>query len=410
MPFKLLSDEEPTEEKETLTSQVARGTARTASRIGEQIAGAPGDIFSLVNEYIAKPATEYITGEKGVPYEETQLGKLLLTTQEHKRRTQKSFGEVVKPKNDVEKFIDNVVQDATAIAIPGPKGNIGKNIFSSLAKATGANLVGEEIKDLTKDEQKSAYGKMGTLFLLSMVDKPRAAESVAKLYSPLQEKVQKLSPVSAETLENNLTNLKNKMLKGTQAPSEQFVINEVDAVLSKIKDGKISPEELWATKRSLNEKLSKVLFDIPNKGDQQRARKLAKGITYELKETLSETKKQDPKFYKDLQRADKAFETISKSNFVANYIEENLRYTPMTSNLLHIFGPNVGGGFATAVLPYQTMKILYRVSKSPELSRHYLKALSAAGMEDAAILNREMKKLDQGLEKQEKKQRFKIVP
>jgi len=410
MPFELMPEEAPQEQSESLGSSLLRGAGRTASRVGEQIAGFPGDIFSLINDYIAQPAVEFATGEPGVPYEQTYLGKALPPTSEHRKRTTAAFGKQIEPQNKVEKFIDDMAQDATAIAFPvGRVAKFGKTVASSIAKSAGANLTGEFVKDLTSNEQKGAYGKLGSLFLLSLFDKPRAAKVVGDMYKPLQDQVTKLSPVNARPLEGSLLNLKSKMQKGTIAPSEKFIIDEVDAILPKIQNGQITPEELWAVKRSLNEKLSKILYDIPEKATQQRARKLASGIQHDIGETLKETAKQDPVFYKNLKAVDKAFGTIAKSNLVSKFIEKHMKYNPVTHGLIQMFQGSLGSAAATAALPYEAGKILYRISKSPILAKHYGKVLSSAAAEDSAVLNRELRKLDEGLKKEEKKDRFILV-
>lgn len=410
MPFELVDEEAPEEPSEGLGKTLLRGAGRTVSRVGEQIAGFPGDIFSLINDYIARPAVEFATGQPGVSYEETYLGKALPPTSEHRKRTTAVFGKYIEPQNKVENFIDNIAQDATAIAFPiGKVAKFGKTVVSSIAKSIGANLGGEFVKDLTSDEKKGAYGKLGSLFLLSLVDKPRAAKVVGEMYKPLQDQVVNLAPVDARVLENNLLNLKGRMQKGTIAPSEKFIIDEVDAILPKIQNGKISPEELWAVKRSLNEKLSKILYDIPEKATQQRARKLASGIQYDLAETLKETAKQDPVFYKNLKSVDKAFGTIAQSNLISKFIKNHMKYNPVTHGLIQMFQGSLGSAAATAVVPYELGKILYRVSKSPILAKHYGKVLSAAAAEDSAVMNRELRKLDEGLKKEEKKDRFILV-
>lgn len=410
MAFRLLEEQAPEEQSESFLESTGRQIARSASRVGEQIAGAPGDIFSMINEYIAKPITEFATGKPGVSYEETPLGKILPTTETHRKAMEKKFGKTIQPQNKYEKFLDQVLELATAIGTPGIKaGQVGKTAFSSLGKSIGANLIGTGIQDITADETKSTLGKFGSLFLFSLIDKPRAAASVGELYKPLAEKVTKLKPVNATGLEAELNNLKGKMTKGTIAPSEKFVIDEVDAILPKIVNGKITPEEAWASKRSLNEKLSKALFDIPKKADQARARKLATEIGHSLDNALKETEKQDPKFYKDLKAVNKAFGVISKSNLISNFIENNLKYSPLTSGLMHAFQGSVGSGIATAALPYEVGKVLYRISHSPILAKHYAKTLAAAAKEDSIVMNRELKKLDQAMQKEQTKERYRFI-
>lgn len=409
MPYELMPEVAPEPENESMFSQGLRSAARTGSRVLEQAVGLPGDIFSLINEYVAKPVTEKITGEEGLPYEKTYLGKLLPTTQEHRKGTEGVFGEYVKPQNEYERFVDDIVQDATAIAIPG-MGPVkkAKTAFNALAISTASNSLGEVVKDLTSDEKKGSFAKLGSLLMLSLFNKPAATKAIGELYKPLNQKASMLSPVDATGLENSLNSVKSKVSKGTLAPSEKFVFDEADLVLQKIKNGMITPEEAWAAKRSLNEKMSKILFDIPKKSDQVRAKTLAQGITHSLDETLKQTAKQDPKFYKDLKAADKAFAVIAKSNFATRVLENNLKYNPVTHGLAHLF-LGAAGTSSGMIIPYAVGKVLYRISKSPELAKHYGKIVKAATTEDAATLNREMMKLDHKLQKEEKKDKFVLI-
>jgi hypothetical protein len=410
MPFELLQEEAPQSASESFPSKLLRGTVRTASRVGEQIAGAPGDIFSLINDYIARPVTEKITGKPGLEYEKTLLGKILPPTTKHREATKKGFEGYTEPKNDVEKFFDDVFQDATAIAIPGVKGSkIASKALKSLGISSIANTVGAGIQDITADESKASIGKLGSLFMLSLLDKPKAAQTVAEMYKPLSDKVTQLAPVNASRLENTLQNLQSKVSKGTMAPSEKFIFDEAGEILSKIKQGNITPEELWAVKRSLNEKMIKTLFDTPDKLAQARAKKLTKHILKEVDGTLAQTAKQDPNFYKDLKKADRAFGVIADSNWIAKYIEKNSKYNPVTHGLIEMFRGSIGSNAAAAVLPYQSAKILYRISKSPILAKHYSKILSSAAKDDAIIMNNELKKLDKALEKEEKKSKFELI-
>lgn len=410
MPYELIPENIDSSEAESLPSTIGRNIARTTSRIGEQVAGIPGDIFSLINEYIAKPTVEKLTGKPGVSYEETMLGKLLPTTEKHREATTKTLGKLVQPQNDVEKFFDNVFQDATSLAIPGLKGaKLASKGAKSLAIATAANTLGDLTKDITADEKKASMAKMGSLFALSLLDKKKAAQAVGELYKPLEEKISKLAPVSAKNLEQDLVFLQNKLRKGTLAPSEKFVYDEAQLILDKISNSKISPEELWASKRSLNEKLTKVLFDTPEKASQQRARKLAKNIGYSLDQSLKQTSKQDPNFYKDLKKANQAFGVVSESNWITKYIENNMKYNPVTHGLIQLFENQIGSTASAAALPYGAVKIMYRISQSPVLAKHYMKILKSAAEQNAPVLNREMEKLDKKIQQDQKKEKFILI-
>src|SRR6266403_196647 len=150
MAFELIEDKAPSEQEESWGSTALRGAARTASRVGEQIAGLPGDIFSLINDYIAAPLSERITGQPSVEYEKTHLGKILPPTEKHRKATTKAFGKYIEPQNDVEKFIDNIFTDATSLAVPGLKGaKLGSKALKALAISTAANTVGAGVEDIT---------------------------------------------------------------------------------------------------------------------------------------------------------------------------------------------------------------------------------------------------------------------
>lgn len=412
MAFELLREQIPETEEPSLGQEIKRHAGRTAARIGENIAGAPGDILSLINEYIAGPAATAITGEEQIPYEELEISKVLPTSEKLKAGHEKEFGEAVKPQNKVESFFDDVVSTATSIFSPGAtlkRGvGLGKNVLSSLFKSVGAHTAKETVKDFTGSEEKGVAAQIGALTLLSFIDKKGAAKAISEGYKPLEARAASLLPVSANKLENTLSNLKSKMQKGTQAPSEKFIIDEVDAVLDKIKNGKITPEEAWASKRSLNEKLSKVLFDTPYKS-QPRARKLASIIGSELDDALALTKSQDPSFYKDLKGWNTAYKAMADSNVVSKWVEKNLKYTPMSVGLLNMFGGTIGAVAGTAALPYQAIKTSYRIAKSPKLASHYSKALGLAFSEDAVSFNKQLKLLDKEIQNDENKDRWKIV-
>jgi len=152
-----------------------------------------------------------------------------------------------------------------------------------------------------------------------------------------------------------------------------------------------------------------MLFDIPKKSDQARARKLAKGILHEVDNTLKLTAKQDPTFYKDLKSADKAFGVIAESNFISNWVEKHAKYTPVTHGFVELFKGLTGSSVGTAFLPYQVGKILYRISKSPVLAKHYAKTLGAAAAQDSVVMNKHLRDLDKEYQKQEKKDKFILV-
>ena len=132
MPYKFVNDErhealEP-DVRESEGLDLGRHALRTGVNIATQTVGLPGDILSLVNEYIARPISEKVAGGS-VPYEETFLGKAFPTTEKHREALEPLFGEKIKPRSEGERIADEVIEDATLLLNPSKlaaKGKIGR--------------------------------------------------------------------------------------------------------------------------------------------------------------------------------------------------------------------------------------------------------------------------------------------
>lgn len=401
------------EQGKEFVENAAQTGARLGSRALETVAGFGGDVFNLLNEFVAGPTYEKITGEKALPYEETYLGKVLKPSSYFQEQSEKLSKGYTSPKNKVDKFLDDVVKDTTSLLFRF--GNV-KNWFSpSPTKAAitsiGSNLIGEGVKDLSGDEKKGAYAKAGSMFLLSLLNKPSAASYAADLYKKARSALPVDATQNASALSTNLNNLKDKVLAGRPSTalsdSEKFILNEVDKVLGLVKDGKININSAWAAKRSLNENLVKVLYDTPERTAKAGAKKLATEIQHNLKNTIEDYGAKNTSFGVPFKEADQAFGTIAQSNVVSKFVDNNLKYKPEIAGLVHLLG--FSAGVATGVAPYQTGKLLYRIYKSPVLAKYYGNVLKAATDQNVQTFNRELEKLDKALKKEEKTTRFELM-
>lgn len=419
MPYEFIEEEKntslpPTRAESKLikgAKDVASTALRPSVRAVEQGIGLPGDVFSLINDFIAKPIAEHVLGQKPVEYQETYLGKILPKTSRHAENIKKATGGFFEPKNEYEKFVDDVVQDSVSLLLPFKfKIPFKRTAKNALALSLGSNLAGEAAKDFTGSEEYGSAAKMGSLFLLSLMNPQSSRKMVSELYKTAESSIPSGTKVNAVDLSNNLNGLKSKVLAGRSAsslaPSEEFVIQESDKILNLIKNGKIDVESAWAAKRSLNEQLNKVLFSTPDKMAKGRARHLAKQINGELSTVLDDYANVNKTFKNSFIPAEEAYKVISKSNMVEKFVKDNLAHSPATYGLLHLFGGTIGGLASKAVLPYQSAKILYRINKSPTLRKHYAEATKAALIQNSTIFNRELQKLDKGLQQEDKKEEF----
>lgn len=400
-----------------IPGQLAKGTAAGSL-------GAPGNLLDLIN---AQPR-EILSGEKEhyklesdilekmqKPGYVPSIGELDLLTEE-------GIGAPRYSRLPSSKDISETVE---AFGGPGkPKTTAGEaserfgEIYGSglpfgminPIPALTASMSGQLAKELNASPNIQFAAETIPLLLSSISlknGKDGAARFASSKYAQAEAALPENASINASKLRKNLTDLRKKVTQGTLAPSEKFVADEVDAVLSKVKDGKISPQEAWASKRSLNEKLENLLYTNPDKKVKARARKLATGINKELDDVISTYGKENPAFYKPFKEGEEAFATIAQSRKVSNFIAKHanlIKGSTVSGLFLEAFSghpqailPTVGAAaIGTGIL--KGGELLYRVLKSPVLRKHYFNVIKDAIREDAPAMNQRLKKLNEKME------------
>lgn len=403
MPYKLEPEipKDPTFSTESfhrLPAQAVKGTAAA-------LPGIAGDVLSLPYAAVNKLVSSL--GGEDVPYEKSALGKAIPTTHTHIRNLEEGIP-YLKPKNKVDSFVNDIAQDAVSLAVPGSTlakaGLRGTSIAKSFLTSVGANSAGSFVADLTGDPEKGAYTKMGAMFLFSALNKPGAQKEIGKLYQQADSLLPQNAKVNAARLESDMNGLKGRILNGRSvgdlAPSEKFVVDEADTILRQIQNGEANVGTLKSALRSLNEKLQKAVFEAPDKSTRVRARKLAKQINKDVNRTLADYGKQNSEWWKAQKSANEGFATLQQSQFITNFIENNVKHGTIAHGLLHTLGVGVG---TAGIIPYQAARLAYRIANSPTLGKHYARVVSSAAAENAPVMRKELQKLDEEVKKEEKK-------
>lgn len=446
MSFQLLNEDTPPSDQQPIKqksfaknvgeniAEAARPYARTATNLLGLGTGIAGDVASLLNDWVAGPISSAITGEKALPYGETPIGKLLPTSDKTTSSLRSIAPEYLSPKSKAEEFSDAVINDTALLFSPAAKTKLpfaktvsaAQKVLPSFFTSLGSNLVGKGIEDWTGgDKEKGSYAKIGSMFALSLLNKPKAAQMASQLYKDAEAALPKGATANATNLERTLVDLRERMQKGTVAPSEKFILDEVDAILNKIKNGKISIEEAWASKRSLGEKLNQHIYQNPEKAAQARAKKLAANIQHGLGSVLEDYGKTNTKFGQSFKSAEEAFGTIAKSRFISRVIEKFMKNSsPSDSALVHLLGGSVGSALAAggasvlgasggtagvAAAAYPVAQLAYRVWNSPVLRKYYLNTIKAAAAEDSVAFSKEKNNLKTAIKKEEKSDKFEFV-
>lgn len=423
MAYKLIPDQKKNESNLNISSiskTAGRSAAIGAGAAASAIPGTIGNIFSTANEFVARPLYKAISGNEGVPYEQTDIGKIFPTTETHIENLEKTFP-FFKPKNEIEKFSRDVVRDATELFTPGKIFKAQKYAFSplrSLGISLGSNVAGEGVSSFTGDESKGKNVKNGMMLVASLFNPMTAKQYAQNLYQKAEKFLPSSAMGNALPLTKKLNDLESRILRGRSkenvSSSEKFVLDSVEKFKKLVEGGQVNMHSLTAQKRSFNEDLQNNLFNIQNRAEKARARELAQGILSATKDTMKEYGKINPKWMEAQFGADEAFSVISKSNYISRTLEKFMKGRPEA--LAHLFGLGLPAGIAfvnpiggaASVATYQAAKLAHRVSKSPVLRKHYSRVVNSALMGNQKAINSELDSMQEEISKEDKK-KYRII-
>jgi len=396
-----------------------RQGARTTTNLATLGIGLPGDIFSMINEYIANPTSEAFGGKK-VPYEQTLLGKAIPTTETHRKNIQSVTGDYLKPQNELEKFYDETMDLTATLLNPSrlvskaPQAvKKGEQIGRAFVKSLGINMAGDAVKEATGSDTAGAATKIGGIVLTSLIDKKKAAQFAGELFQDAHNLLIHNPSFYAMPLDVRMNGLAQQITKGRPiqnlSSGEKFVIDQIEDVKRLIQNGQIPIEQAWAQKQTIGKNLNK-LWDITKDYD---ATKAAKRQAMQVYGALDDTIKQYGKvrnkpFLDKYQNANEAFSAIVDSEWIKKAGQFMANYLPASKGLSTLLGIGleIGSG---ATLAYPAIKVMQRITQSPTLRKLYLANTKAAAKENSIAFNRTLRALDEKLQEEEAKDQFEFV-
>jgi hypothetical protein len=406
MAYKLLPEKSsPKPSKGELTEDVVRaGLVQPAKSILASLPGSFGDLAKGANDLVAAP-----------------IGKLLPTTKQHIKNLEKAIP-YLKPKNKVEKFSEEIAEDAAGLFLPGRYLKMGKYAFSplrSIGIAVGANTLGEGVTQWTGDKSKGDIVKNGSMLAFSLLN-PRGAKDVSRtLYADAERILPQNATVSTTRLNNDLLNTTRRITNGRQydqlSANERFVIDEIGKIHQSSQNGTISVSTLQSMKRSLNDTLKSHLYDIKDRSVREGVRSMATSINGSIRNTLRDYGRQNPQWWETYSAADRAHGAVEQSNFVSRTLEKFMRGRP--EGLAHLFGIGAPAALSWLSIPaglgtgaaYAAAKLGTRVIRSRELAKHYGKVVGAASADNPKLIHKELDEFQKELEK-EKKPKYRLRP
>lgn len=372
-------------------AEAGRHTARTASRIAETIGGIPGDISSLIQSGVFAGLENLV----GIPTSEKAREKVkeqrLPSSEELQKTSEKITGGLTKAQGGIEKTIDEFVKTASSLVGPMKfRKALGVGLGSEIAKK------GLEVSGFGKGAQES--GKLGTMFMLSMINPKGALKYAASQYDKASQ-LSKGASIIAKDLESNLTNLRNDLQQGVTTAAKNVVLKPTEELLTKIQNGKIPVQELTAAKRDIN-----TLMGDP--ALLKRERNLLKVLAQNVDKAIKPYEKINPAFGKAYRPANEIYGAVMQGNKASNFVKKVLGAKSILGATIaetalghpEYILPTAGAA-AAAVGSAKTVDFITRLAKSKELQKFYKKALVSAAKEDASALRLYEKEIEDILKK-----------
>lgn len=372
---------------EDLEREAERGTAQATSRVLESALGTPGNIQSMVKG---------ITG--------LQLGTQLPTSSDIKEFSEKATRGYTKPKSKFEEKGGEVLSDITAMAMPGGSSygilrNIGIPIAGFLAK--------EGLENAGIGETGSQAAKIALMMGLDLASAYKskghggAKKYAAELWKEGENNIPKGVSLKTEKLNTSLNELKEQIMKGGTSGTEGPAITKINELLQAGQKGKIGVDELVKFRTKINKLIdAQGGFDFgTHPSVRQGSVRYLNQVKDKVIDYLNEYGKINPKFGVPYKQGNEAYAVYHASNgfskFMHKYFGDYLK-----SPALHgLFGAGAKAA-AGAFFPYQGIKLLYRVYKSPVLAELYGNVVKGALQNNVAETAKNLEQLKKGLEKE----------
>lgn len=391
----------PLEGENDLDREIERNIAQQTSRIGETIAGAPGDIYSFVKSLFGGDSETNLPTSKSLREQSENLSQ-----------------GYTKPQNEFEERIGEVQKDIASFLIPGSKQysmlrNIGIPVVANLAKE-GINYTGnEKLGDATK---------VGTMIALDLIHlKGGGAKKFAgTLFNESENLIPQGSTLRSSKFEKSLSNLEKSLESGGSASSKDKALKKISEIKSKMNNGEIEVKELIDFRKTINE-IKSELGGYEVQLPKHIKKKAIANLDLVKKEVINGLNEygsnHNPEFLKLNKSANEAYAAYEQSDKLASFIKKSVKNSvknPGVKSILGIAGGGYGlhaGGLALAksaavgAIPayglYEGYKVLHQVIQSPTLRKFYGNILKSAASGNASQVSKNAKALEKAFEEEE---------
>lgn len=380
-----------------------RHLLRSASRATESILGLPADVLKTAQlgaKGLEKGASK-IREKIGLsPLESKEKPAGFPGSSELREISQKIFGEIVTPLSKKESFIDEVISDAAALAIP-VKGRVP--FIRSIGTSLVGNIGQEGAKQLGFGEKGQVAAKIGAFFLSGLAGKGNVKKYWKEQYKLAKESIPEGTQTSTRILDKNLRNFEQNVLqKGGPTPAKKKIKEFYEELKKKSLSGEMDVDELVQFKHDLNQNRASLYDKELSSTDRRVAKKYYDEIAQAIESQIEQYGKKDPSFLKHWESAQEAYSGFYQSKKVGNWIARHIPFGKLgkTSLLLleGLFRPSTLPYTAGAYSAFKSGELLTRMFKNKTLRKYYANLMKDSINENKSGFLRNLKSMEKEME------------
>lgn len=379
----------------TATDEFKRHVARTGARVGETIAGFPGDIVNF-SKFLGSKLPEVPSALQGEDNFVKKAGRKALesipSSADLKDFTSYLTSGFTDPKSAAEELGDDVTSLATVLINPSKAAagfpSLLKNIGTSALKAFGVKSAGKGAEALGATPNQQAATEMGALFLTGLMGEKTADKFIGEQYQKARSQIPPGTRVNTAKLEKELAGVETQLNRGVSTATKKEVLTPLQELKAKASTGTMELDEVVESLHNINEKMnSKKLFDELSSSERKLLKSRYDLLKDKVHEEIASYGQHNPEFYNTWKNANQGFATIAESKKISNFLQSKLGKIPhhlAGSIALDIFLGQpasvlgVGGAYGAV----KAGELIYRIAKSEPLRDHYMKVLMEAANEN----------------------------
>lgn len=400
-PFAMAADKrkvnQENKEEEDLWGSIKRFGARSLSSLQANVAAIPS-----LAENLSKSIAETMGVKSDLLLSKEKKFK---TAQEFKELNKNLFGkELLEPRNDWEKKLDEVTDDFILGSLPifGGPIRFARPLLSSIA----GNAAKSATEFMGSDESTSSKAKIGAMIASYMINPGAAKQLESRLYNQQTRALPRDANIDAPHLRTHINQFRRVLEQGGTAPSKSGALTKLDEIEAAFQGGRIPVRELTEFKKSINELIADrySAIGVSKEGSASTLHNLNR-IATAIDRTISRYGRRNPAWHNIYRQANEVHSALSRGEQIRRWLDGQRKGALKNAGLAHALGHGISAPVAASALAadlsIRAGTILSKIGRSPTLTRHYLQFLDAAARRNLPIVNKELENLDYFLKKED---------